>query len=358
MLTAIRQQAITLLTQPQRIDNGLAAALVCGWRGALDEETYRDFQVSGLAHVVAVSGAHLSIMVAFVASAVRLLKLPRNLSMALQISLVLAYLVLTAVPVSAVRAAVMTIAGLLSLDGAAAASFVVFAIRLHGGPHRARPACGAVGFVCAVGFRNVGHRPIRLAHRSLDRAHGTTGSRFCARSPCADVGVLGFSNAPVRCVVFPASPGGTACEYGNRPALRAGMHGRHPLQHGGACVSCRRRVHGCGGLRASLVAALSHARSSVYPVCQHTRHLVFRCRAGARLRLRCGAVAVVANAKHEEAPAPQPRWACASVAGCLLVGALLVAFGQNGATEIIALDGAGRCHPRAQQREGHPHRYR
>ena len=114
MLTAIRQQAITLLTQPQRIDNGLAAALVCGWRGALDEETYRDFQVSGLAHVVAVSGAHLSIMVAFVASAVRLLRLPRNLSMALQISLVLAYLVLTAVPVSAVRAAVMTIAGLLS----------------------------------------------------------------------------------------------------------------------------------------------------------------------------------------------------------------------------------------------------
>ena len=39
------------------------AALVCGWRGMLDEgDAYGAYQASGLAHLVAVSGAHLSIV--------------------------------------------------------------------------------------------------------------------------------------------------------------------------------------------------------------------------------------------------------------------------------------------------------
>ena len=114
LLVDIREKAIDLLTNPLRGDAGLAAAVVCGWRGSLPEEVYQDFQVSGLAHIVAVSGAHLSIVVAFVASLMRLARLPRWLSVAVQIGLVLAYLVVTAVPVSAIRAAVMTCAGLLS----------------------------------------------------------------------------------------------------------------------------------------------------------------------------------------------------------------------------------------------------
>lgn len=114
MLVGIRARAVDMLTNPQRIDGGLAAAVVCGWRAALPSELYQDFQVSGLAHVVAVSGAHLSIVVAFVAAVMKLARLPRWLSVTTQIALILAYLVLTAVPVSAIRAAIMTFAGLLS----------------------------------------------------------------------------------------------------------------------------------------------------------------------------------------------------------------------------------------------------
>ena len=114
MLVGIRARAVGMLVNPQRIDGGLAAAVTCGWRAALPTEVYQDFQVSGLAHVVAVSGAHLSIVVAFVSALMRLARLPRWLSVAAQVALVLAYLVLTAMPVSAIRAAVMTFAGLLS----------------------------------------------------------------------------------------------------------------------------------------------------------------------------------------------------------------------------------------------------
>lgn len=114
ILVGVRARAVDMLVNPQRIDGGLAAAVACGWRAALPSEVYQDFQVSGLAHVVAVSGAHLSIVVAFVAALMRFARLPRWLSVAAQIALVLAYLVLTALPVSAIRAAIMTFAGLLS----------------------------------------------------------------------------------------------------------------------------------------------------------------------------------------------------------------------------------------------------
>lgn len=95
------------------------AALVCGWRGGLDEGgAYEAFKVTGLAHLVAVSGAHLSIVAAFAAALLRAVRAPHALAVAAQAVLILCYLVLAAAPPSAVRAAVMAFAGMGSFAAA------------------------------------------------------------------------------------------------------------------------------------------------------------------------------------------------------------------------------------------------
>lgn len=113
-LLSFRERAVRALTEPLRGDSGLAAAIACGWRADLPESVYHQFQVSGLAHVVAVSGAHLSIVAALVASMLGALRFPKPISIAVQIALLAAYLVLTAMPASAIRATLMTLAGMTS----------------------------------------------------------------------------------------------------------------------------------------------------------------------------------------------------------------------------------------------------
>lgn len=112
LLCAIRNSTIDFLKPFSVRDGGVTAALVCAWRGDLDEELYRSFQVCGLAHIVAVSGAHLSLVAAFVGSVTRRLRVPRWLASTVQAVFILAYLIFTAMPISALRACVMTIAAL------------------------------------------------------------------------------------------------------------------------------------------------------------------------------------------------------------------------------------------------------
>lgn len=113
-LLSFRERAVRALTEPLRGDMGLAAAIACGWRADLPESVYRQFQVSGLAHVVAVSGAHLSIVAALMASMLGALRVPKPISVTSQIALLAAYLALTAMPASAIRATLMTLAGMTS----------------------------------------------------------------------------------------------------------------------------------------------------------------------------------------------------------------------------------------------------
>lgn len=338
VLTSIRQQAISLLTQPQRIDNGLAAALVCGWRGALDEETYRDFQVSGLAHVVAVSGAHLSIMVAFVASAVRLLKLPRNLSMALQISLVLAYLVLTAVPVSAVRAAVMTIAGLLSWTARRkASSLSSLSICMAGmialDPLAALSASFALSAFATLGivvFGSLIDRWIeRLAPRVPAFAREALALTLASSVFATPLSTALFSQLPL---VAPLANMATGPLFG--PICTAGILCGMVALALPATAGCMAAV-ACG--LAWLLRVVTHALACIpYASIPLTLSL------GAALALGFGCAAVLwvwwptPNAKKQRHR--NLRWALASITGCLLVGAFLIASAQNGATEIIALD--------------------
>lgn len=90
-------------------DKGLTLALICGWRQNLSEELYQSFQVCGLAHIVAVSGAHLAIVVGLVSLALQALRFPVKVSSFIEIGFVLGYLVFAAAPISALRSAVMVV---------------------------------------------------------------------------------------------------------------------------------------------------------------------------------------------------------------------------------------------------------
>ena len=112
----------------------MLAALVCGWRGALEVgDAYAAYQTSGLAHLVAVSGAHLSIVAGCAAALLRALRVPRRAGAVLQASFLLGFLVLAAAPPSAVRAAVMAFAGMFAFTA------------------RRRPAALSALAVCMIG---------------------------------------------------------------------------------------------------------------------------------------------------------------------------------------------------------------
>ena len=135
ILTGLRNRAIDLIAD-EGTDDGAAvlAALVCGWRGALEVgDAYAAYQTSGLAHLVAVSGAHLSIVAGCAAALLRALRVPRRAGAVLQASFLLGFLVLAAAPSSAVRAAVMAFAGMFAFTA------------------RRRPAALSALAVCMIG---------------------------------------------------------------------------------------------------------------------------------------------------------------------------------------------------------------
>lgn len=93
----------------------LIKALVVGNRQELFEgDFYDQVKIVGLAHLVAVSGAHLVIVMGLVSFCVRALRLPRHLSVVIQLGFLFAYLVMVGLPISCIRAAVMAGVSLLS----------------------------------------------------------------------------------------------------------------------------------------------------------------------------------------------------------------------------------------------------
>lgn len=117
-IVAIRNAAIdAVLDGPGSIEGRAAvAALACGFRGALDETgDYEAFKASGLAHVIAVSGSHLSLVVGIVACALRGAGAGPRASAVASAAFIAGYLVVSGMPVSAVRSAVMAVCGLASV---------------------------------------------------------------------------------------------------------------------------------------------------------------------------------------------------------------------------------------------------
>ena len=98
------------LAKDSSAQTGLFLALACGYRTLLQSnELYTNFQVAGLAHIVAVSGAHLSLAIAFVALLLTRLKLPKKVLLAGSILTIFFLLFVCAFPISAFRAAFMAV---------------------------------------------------------------------------------------------------------------------------------------------------------------------------------------------------------------------------------------------------------
>ena len=98
--------------------HALLQALSCGYRASLSgSKIYNAFQTSGLAHVVAVSGAHLVIVTSLISSLLKAFRVTRRISITLLVLLMSAYTIMAGMPISCVRAALMSSVGIVSLFG-------------------------------------------------------------------------------------------------------------------------------------------------------------------------------------------------------------------------------------------------
>ena len=108
VLANVRKSAIALF-DGQGDTDALCQALVCGYR-----DLYAACKTVGAAHLVAVSGAHLSITCGMIASMLQVIRTSRRLSLAIQLAVLSIYLLLTGMPISALRAAAMAVVGMMS----------------------------------------------------------------------------------------------------------------------------------------------------------------------------------------------------------------------------------------------------
>lgn len=96
----------------------LLQAIVCGYRRNMSQTAlYLDFQSCGLAHLVAVSGAHLVIVTGLLAQVLRTLHCQRRIAAIVLMAFMAAYLVIAGLPLSAIRATIMSSVGVLSILG-------------------------------------------------------------------------------------------------------------------------------------------------------------------------------------------------------------------------------------------------
>lgn len=115
----LRKRAICEFSEFGGRQAGMLQALVCGWRGGIDATgEYEDYKITGLAHVIAVSGSHLAVVAMFVNVVAVRLGLPARLRVAGVLLLVGSYLVFSGCSVSAARSVVMVVVGLSSLFAA------------------------------------------------------------------------------------------------------------------------------------------------------------------------------------------------------------------------------------------------
>lgn len=114
-LRSVRAAAINLIKESAGDAAPLFSAIVCGYRQDMSgTPLYDQFKACGLAHIVAVSGAHTAIVLMMLMWLLKALQAPRWLTALLSILFVLAYLVFAGLPISAIRSAVMSILAVTS----------------------------------------------------------------------------------------------------------------------------------------------------------------------------------------------------------------------------------------------------
>ncbi|MBP5189621.1 MAG: ComEC family competence protein [Bacteroidales bacterium] len=111
-LTTLRQKLINVihfskLTPSQQ---GIAEALILGWDGDLDEKTQTKFRSAGITHLLCVSGLHVGIVALLVGWSLFFLsnrKVPRIIKGTIQILAIWAFVAITGMAPSAMRAGLM-----------------------------------------------------------------------------------------------------------------------------------------------------------------------------------------------------------------------------------------------------------
>ncbi len=112
-LMALRQKAVEGLKASGAPGAPLLAALACGYRpGIVADGSYDQFKWSGTAHLVAVSGAHLALVVFVLEALAKCTGLGRKGRTAALCLLVAAYVAFSGMPVSALRSAFMVVSAL------------------------------------------------------------------------------------------------------------------------------------------------------------------------------------------------------------------------------------------------------
>ncbi len=115
-ISSFRRDAIGLFDGEDSQGSALVRALVLGDRSVLSEgNLYASMQILGLAHLVAVSGAHLSVVASVAGSMLRRARLHRYAASGIVCAGICAYVVLTGCSVSVMRAAVMACIATLSV---------------------------------------------------------------------------------------------------------------------------------------------------------------------------------------------------------------------------------------------------
>ena len=187
-LARLRQHIAGVITAAVPGESGaVATALLTGLRGAIPEHVWRDMQVAGIAHLLAISGLHLGLVAGTLFFAVRFalalspplaLRLPtKKVAAALALAGAFVYLLLTGMTVPTQRAFTMTALMLVavmadrnpfSMRLVAWAALVVLVLQpesLLGASFQM--SFGAVVALIAVYETGVGYRPARAA--GLDR---------------------------------------------------------------------------------------------------------------------------------------------------------------------------------------------
>lgn len=114
-LSNLRNNSIEHFEELPKEASSLLQALVCGYTANLETSgLYSDYQSTGLAHLVAVSGSHLALINALIASVLQRFNTPKKLLITIQLLFINLYLIFTALPVSGIRSGIMASLGLLS----------------------------------------------------------------------------------------------------------------------------------------------------------------------------------------------------------------------------------------------------
>ena len=111
-----RKNAISTLDSYANSGAIFLRALLFGDKTQLKQsDLYQDVKTVGLAHIVAVSGAHLSVICMLLGSLLSAIKVPKKTLVCIQVVFIATYLVCTGMPVSALRAAMMSIVVIASV---------------------------------------------------------------------------------------------------------------------------------------------------------------------------------------------------------------------------------------------------